>query len=842
MPDSIHRAPAAGPAGAATEGAAAPLEAIIIGAGFGGIGMAIALRKAGVTEFVVVERASGIGGVWRDNRYPGAACDVPSHLYSFSFEPNPGWTRRFASQPEILAYLQHCVHKYALESNLRCNSEVVQAAYDEDSALWTVSLADGTRLQARMLVSATGQLSRPVLPRLEGAGLFRGPSFHSARWDDAAELAGKRVAVIGTGASATQIVPPLACAAARLLVFQRSPSYLIPRPDGAYPGWIKALFRHVPLAMRAHRAWLYLTYEYRALAFTRFQRGLQLAVGRPFRRMLAQQVGDPALRAKLVPDYPIGCKRILVSSDYLATLSRPNVTLVTEAIGRITPDGIDTADGRQHRVDAIVYATGFSATNFLAPMRITGRGGIELNQAWRGGAMAHLGMTVPGFPNLFILYGPNTNLGHNSIVYMLEGQIAHVMRCRAAMQVAGARAIEIDASYHRRFNARIGQRLARSAWSGCRSWYVDEHGRNSTNWPGFSLSYRWLTRFSSLRAYALTRPLAGQTGAVVVSPPADQWERLNVAFLRGFLRSAFRPLVGPPLPARAQRAVVGVLAPLMPGVGGPMRRRETIGAIHAEVLEPGRPGTVGAILYLHGGAFCLGAPATHRSITTRLAAESGMPVWVPDYRLAPEHPYPAALDDAEACYRHLLGKGVEARHIVLAGDSAGGTLALALALRLRDAGCSMPAGLMMMSPVTEPTLCAPSVAANARIDPMVRRSWVAQGIAWYACPPGVSAHRPLEADLAGLPPMLVQVGDREILLSDSLLLAEHARQCGVDCRLEVHERRWHVFHLQAFYLASAQAALRRLAEFAQERVRAQRIAGHPDGDLPPQARDEVLAD
>jgi cation diffusion facilitator CzcD-associated flavoprotein CzcO/acetyl esterase/lipase len=842
MTDASHRAPAAQASGAATDGPAALLEAIVIGAGFGGIGMAVALRKAGVAAFLVLERAADIGGVWRDNSYPGAACDVPSHAYSFSFEPNPHWTRRFASQAEIHDYLRHCVRKYALEPHIRCNSEVTQAVYDDERALWQVCLADGMRLQSRMLVTATGQLSRPVVPLLEGVELFQGKHFHSAQWDHGLELAGKRVAVIGTGASATQFVPPLAREAARLLVFQRSPAYLIPRGDYAYPQWAKTLFRRAPFSMRLHRAWLYLTYELRALAFTRFHPILKLAVGRPFERMLAQQVADSAQRAKLTPAYPIGCKRILLSSDYLQTLSRPNVTLVTEAIRRVTADGIETADGRQHHVDAIVYGTGFAATEFLAPMRITGRGGVDLNQAWRGGATAWLGMTVPGFPNLFMLYGPNTNLGHNSIVYMLEGQVAHVMRCRAAMQAAGARAIEVDAARHRRYNLGIQRRLAGSVWSGCRSWYVDEHGHNSVNWPGFSLSYRWLTRFSSLRAYTLTRPLEGHAGGVVVSPPGDWWERLNAAFLRGFLRTSFRPLVGPPFGARAQRAVVGLLSPLMPGVAGVGRRREIVGGVQVEVLGAAHAEAGGAILYLHGGAFCLGGPSTHRSITSRLAAGASLPVWVPDYRLVPEHPYPAALDDAQACYRHLLALGIAPHRIVLAGDSAGGSLALALALRLRDAGCEMPAGLMLMSPLVEPALSGPSVAPNARIDPMVRKSWVQQGIAWYRCPPEVTAHRPLDVDLAALPPMLVQVGDLEILLSDSLLLAGHARSCGVDCRLEVHEGRWHVFHLQSFYLASARGALRSLARFAQASVRAQPVHEHQAGDAPLIAPDAALAD
>jgi acetyl esterase/lipase len=254
----------------------------------------------------------------------------------------------------------------------------------------------------------------------------------------------------------------------------------------------------------------------------------------------------------------------------------------------------------------------------------------------------------------------------------------------------------------------------------------------------------------------------------------------------------------------------------MPGVGGAVRSRETADGVAFEVVTPQRRDTGGTILYLHGGAFCLGAPATHRSITSRLAVDSGLQVWVPDYRLAPEHPYPAALDDAHGCYERLLAAGYAPRQIVLAGDSAGGSLALALALRLRDAGREQPAGLMMVSPVADPKLSGPTVAANQRIDPMLRRSWVAQGIAWYDCPAEVEAHRPLSTDLSGLPPMLVQVGDREILLSDSLMLAEHARRCGIDCRLEVHEERWHVFHLQAWYLASARAALRGMARFARE--------------------------
>ncbi|KVZ08714.1 alpha/beta hydrolase fold domain-containing protein [Burkholderia stagnalis] len=803
--------------------AAAPLAAIIIGAGFAGIGMAIALQRAGMHDFVILERAHDVGGVWRDNSYPGAACDVPSHLYSFSFEPNPRWSRTFAPQAEIHAYLQHCARKYGLARHLRFGAEVAHARYDEPHALWRVTLADGTELSAALLVSGTGQLSRPALPTLPGMETFRGHAFHSAHWDHAYPLAGKRVAVVGTGASAIQFVPAIAGAVKSLTVFQRSPAYLMPRPDRPYRRWEQALFRRLPWAMKLHRAAIYLRYESRAIAFTRLNGLMDVAVGRPFRKLLARQVPDAALRERLTPDYPIGCKRILLSSDYLAAIARPNVELVTQGIRRVTEHGIETADGTHHPVDAIVYGTGFAATEFLSPMRITGRGGLDLNDAWRRGAQAYLGMTVPGFPNFFMLYGPNTNLGHNSIVYMLESQIAHVMRCVRAMRQAGASAIDVDAGRYRRYNVHVQQRLAGSVWSGCKSWYVDASGHNSTNWPGFTLTYRWLARRSGLAAYRFSSVLpgaAGRAGSVAVAAPKGALEALNAGLLRGFLRVGFRSLIGPPFGIGVQRRVVGLLAPLMPGVGGMIRYRTQAGGVPAEVVAPKRGDSGGAILYLHGGAFCVGGPGTHRSVTTRLADESGLAVWAPDYRLAPEHPHPAALDDALAAYAALRAQGHAPSRIVVAGDSAGGALALALAIALRERGEPAPAGLLLISPVTDAALGGETLATRRGDDPMIRRGWLEQGLRWYHGAGAATARGPLDTDLRGLPPMLIQAGDQEVLLSDSVRLANHTLACGVPCRLEVHQARWHVFHLQSFYLRSAREALRTLAEFARERVAA----------------------
>lgn len=800
------------------QNATTALTAIIIGTGFAGIGMAIALKKAGVTDFIILEKAHDVGGVWRDNSYPGAACDVPSHLYSFSFEPNPEWTRVFAPQQEIYSYLQACARKYELAPYIRFGTEVVQADYNERDSIWQVTLSDGTSLHTSLLITACGQLSRPALPQLEGIETFKGRAFHSAHWDHSYELCGKRVAVVGTGASAIQFVPAIAHQVEHLTVFQRSPAYLKQRPDRAYTAWEKSLFRKLPWVMKLYRAGIYLRYESQALAFTKFKGLMQLAVGRPFQKMLSKQVADRELRAKLVPDYPIGCKRILLSSEYLTTMTQPNVQLVTETILRVTADGIETSDGVHHHVDAIIYGTGFAATEFLAPMRITGRAGLNLNDAWQGGAQAYLGLSVPSFPNFFMLYGPNTNLGHNSIVYMLESQIAHVIRCHQALQASQSNAIEVDTSRYQHFNHNVQQRLASTVWNGCKSWYVDAAGHNSTNWPGFTLSYRWLTRFAGLPAYRLTRTLPGNVGAaggVTVAEPQNRLEKVSASVLRVFLRSVFRRFMGPPFAATTQRRIINLLSPLMPGVGAVTQRQISANGVATQVITPKVTQSNGVILYLHGGAFCLGNPYSHRSITTRLAVESGMPVWVPDYRLAPEHPYPAAADDTLACYDALRAE-YPAEQIIIAGDSAGGALSLALALTLRERGESAAAGLLLISPVTDATQSGRTVVAKFGDDPMISRGWLEQALQWYQLP--LDAQRPLELDLRGLPPMLVQVGEQELLLADSTRLAEHAALCGVPCRLEIYAARWHVFHLQAFALQSARSALRSLALFAQEQV------------------------
>lgn len=487
-----------------TSTAAKPLTAIIIGSGFGGLGMAIALKKQGITDFVLLEKAQDVGGVWRDNAYPGAACDVPSHLYSFSFEPNPNWSRIFSPQAEIFSYLQHCAVKYQLLPHIRYGTEVSSADYDEVNAVWTVTTTDQQKITARLLISATGQLSRAAIPALPGIDTFTGPTFHSAKWRHDLDLTGKRVAVIGTGASAIQFVPAIADRVAQLSVFQRSAPYILPRVNHAYPSLLKNTFKTLPWLLKLYRSGIYLVYESRFLAFSRFKGLMKFAAVRPFEKMLKRDIADPSLRAKMIPDYPVGCKRLLLSSEYIATFAKPQVSLITEAIESITPNGIRTSDGVQHNADIIIYGTGFAATEFLAPMQITGRAGKQLSAEWSEGARAYLGMSVPDFPNFFMLYGPNTNLGHNSIVFMIESQIGHVMRCLKTMRSTNTKAIEIKRAPYQLFNTQVEQRLKSTVWHGCKSWYVDAKGHSSTNWPGFTAAYRWITNRGNLNDYEFT--------------------------------------------------------------------------------------------------------------------------------------------------------------------------------------------------------------------------------------------------------------------------------------------------------------------------------------------------
>lgn len=466
----------------------------IVGAGFGGIGLGIKLKEAGIESFTILEKAGGVGGVWRDNSYPGLTCDVPSHLYQYSFEPNHDWTRRFPRRDEILAYLERCTDKYGLREHMRFATEVASADFDEESGRWLVRLVGGEELEADVLVTATGQLSRPSYPDIPGLDRFSGELFHSARWNHDYDMSGKRVAAVGTGASAVQYVPEIAPMVSRLYLFQRTPGWVIPKPDRPYRPREKWLFRRFPIIPAISRRLTYARFEMFTFGMTRAPWMLKLWEA-GYKRRLEREVGDPELCAKLVPDFPMGCKRVLISNDYLPTLARENVEVVTDDIREVTERGVVTADGTEREVDAIVLGTGFQANEFLAPMAIRGRGGRDLNEAWRDGADAYLGLAVSGFPNMFMLYGPNTNLGAGSIITMLESQIGYVVEAVRELRRTRARWMDVRGDVQTAFNEEVQRRLADSVWTaGCNSWYRTESGKVTNNWAGFVTEYRRRTK------------------------------------------------------------------------------------------------------------------------------------------------------------------------------------------------------------------------------------------------------------------------------------------------------------------------------------------------------------
>ncbi|WP_370601278.1 flavin-containing monooxygenase [Pseudomonas nitroreducens] len=488
-----------------TSPGSAAVRVLIIGAGFAGLGLAIRLKQAGIDDFLILEKAGDVGGCWRENRYPGAACDVPSHLYSFSFEPKADWSRKFAPQAEILDYARHCADKYGLRERIRFHCEVSAAGFDEAAGEWRVTCANGEELRAQSLVCALGQLSRPLIPHLPGIERFKGRAFHSAQWDAEAPLEGSRVAVVGTGASAIQFVPQIAPKVAELLLFQRSAAYVIPKPDRPYADWERRLKARLPWLQRLDRGLKYVQHEARALAFTVFP-PLMKVMRLSFHRHLQRGIPDAGLRARLEPDYPLGCKRILISNDYYPALARSNVKLVDTGIREVTEDAIVTRDGQRHPVDTLIYGTGFAATEFLAPMRVQGLGGRELNQAWKDGAEAYKGISVSGFPNLFILYGPNTNLGHSSIIYMLESQFPYVLACLQRIRREGLKYLDVKPQVQQRFNQHLQHELGHTIWErGCSSWYKTASGRNTVNWPGFTFRYRQLTRQPEFADYDCIR-------------------------------------------------------------------------------------------------------------------------------------------------------------------------------------------------------------------------------------------------------------------------------------------------------------------------------------------------
>ncbi len=504
------------------------LTAIVVGAGFSGLAAGVQLRRMGITDFAILEKADRVGGTWRENTYPGAACDVPSHLYSYSFEPNPQWSRSFGGQAEILAYLEHCTDKYRLRSHIRFGHRVEAARFDEATGTWRVVTRCGDQreeLEARALLLGNGALHLPSVPDIAGLDSFRGEKFHSARWNHDYDLRGKRVAVVGTGASAIQFVPQIAKQVARLDLYQRTAPWIVPKRDRETSDAERWLYSHVPGAHWLRRTGLYWLMESRVVGFAYAPKVNEIAE-KLVRRHIAHAVPDPALRAKLTPNYRLGCKRVLLSNDYYPALQRDNVDVVTDRIAEVMPRGVRTADGTEREVDALILGTGFRVTEYLSSIRITGRNDVELNDAWRASLRNYLGITVSGFPNLFLLMGPNTGLGHNSMIFMIEAQARYAAQAIGELRSRRLSFVDVKPSVEQAFRAELAAKMKNTVWTtGCQSWYQTPDG-DVFLWPAATFDYWWRTRRVELADYeqrALPRPAHVPPESRIV--PAEMLQR-----------------------------------------------------------------------------------------------------------------------------------------------------------------------------------------------------------------------------------------------------------------------------------------------------------------------------
>jgi cation diffusion facilitator CzcD-associated flavoprotein CzcO len=508
---------------------ARPVSVAIVGAGFGGVAAAVNLQRAGIEDITILERGDRIGGVWRANTYPGIACDVPSHLYSFSFAPNPNWSRRFSPGPEIQAYLEDTAKRFGVYDRVRFNTDVEEARFDDDSGRWRLKVANGEDVEADVLITACGQLTRASIPPLEGLDRFKGELFHSAHWDPDFDAKGKRVAVIGTGASAIQFVPRIGEDVAQLTVFQRSAPWVLGKTDREYPERVKQLHARHPWIPGLWRRGWWLWFESLVPVFTkpnepsgRITKAMYMWLSQLNR--FVQLRGDRELWKKTTPDYPVGCKRILITGEWFPMLRRDNVQLETGPIREITEDAVVTEDGRSHAADAIIFGTGFTAQEFLAPMRVVGRGGMRLKEdAWARGGEAYLGIAVHGFPNMFLLYGPNTNHGTGSAIELLEAQARYAAQAVELLAQERAQRLEVRRDAYDSFVREMDERLKDSVWVGCGSWYVTEEGRVTNNWPGSQTEYKRRTKTVALADYE-TQPIGSgtpPTGTSATGSPAE---------------------------------------------------------------------------------------------------------------------------------------------------------------------------------------------------------------------------------------------------------------------------------------------------------------------------------
>ena len=480
-------------------------SAIIVGTGFSGICLAIKLKNEGINDFIILEKADDLGGTWRENTYPGAECDIPSALYSFSFEPYPYWEYKWSHQPQILDYLKFCAKKYDIYPHIHFNKEMVSAHWNENESQWKLKTKDGKLYKSKLFVTAIGQLHHPSFPNLGGINRFKGESFHSAKWDHNVSLEGKTVGVIGNAASAVQFIPQIAKTAAEVIVFQRTPNWMLPKQDRMYKKWEKSLVKKIPFLLKLDRLRLWLLGGGFYFLMVNRNRLLRKYYEQQTKKYINKKIQDPELREKLVPDYPLGAKRILLSDDYYEALDRKNVNLVTERIDHINEKGLVTQSEKDFDMDILIFATGFKSNPFLLGLDIRGNRGITIKEAWKDGPINYLGMTVSDFPNMFLMYGPNTNLGHNSILIMCEAQANYISQCAAKMKKNNWQSIEVKKETIQKYYQSIQSRLRGMIWTQIEdSWYKSENGNVPNNWPGRTMEYMKRTKKVDFSAYQIS--------------------------------------------------------------------------------------------------------------------------------------------------------------------------------------------------------------------------------------------------------------------------------------------------------------------------------------------------
>ena len=486
-------------------------DAIIIGTGFAGIGMGIKLKEHGYHNFAILERDEQLGGTWRDNTYPGAACDVPSYLYSYSFEPYPKWSRMFSPHNEILAYNKHCIEKYELTHHIYYNASVEKASFNEQKGLWKIETADGKKYLSKIFIPCTGPLNKPQFPKIKGIKKFEGRNFHTSLWEHDVDLTNKNVAVIGTGASAIQVIPSIADKVKSLKVFQRTPAWVLPKPDREISKLEQKATEFAPILQSIHRASIYWGLEWRAFAFTRAPKLFKVAELQG-KAHINKYVKDPELRKKLTPEYTLGCKRVLLSNDYYQAMAKPRVEVITTGIDKIKKKSIVDQDGKEYKVDVIIYATGFIASDDMAPFEVIGLNNTSLKQLWQHGGQAYLGMTMNNFPNAFMVTGPNTGLGHSSMIFMMESCFNYVIKALPHILNAQTNYINTRADIQEDYNKRLQKRMQKTIWmqGGCNSWYLNKDGINTTLWPGFTAEYRVLTSRFNPKDYEIHKKKTGR--------------------------------------------------------------------------------------------------------------------------------------------------------------------------------------------------------------------------------------------------------------------------------------------------------------------------------------------